>query len=259
MTTKEFTQTISDAMQRSGIAGHMLQTLTEAQRQNSMPKPLGERKLRSYGLSKEWMNRNPTFDTLCQNYSPAYWNVVAKLGDAVYDKNSPALIALNDIYRSGTASRSWLEIQVMAYTTSINERDPSALDMIPIFVTNFAQDIRSFKLLEIMLFFSRLVAGHYKTYGRFEPKQIAEAWKLFLKEREREIDNLWQRRAMQEREKLHKPNPNNLSLEEWKTFKPFMEAGYDLAFYRSFSHWLRRWKWGCFRASSREPHSETAS
>lgn len=245
-------QTIAQVLSHNGQAGGVLQAAKE-QSPSSMLKPLSERKLRSYGLSKEWMNRNQTFDILCQNYSPSYWNVVAKLGDTVYDKNSPALIALNDIYHSESASRSWLEIQVMAYTTSINERDSSALDMIPIFVTNFAQDIRSFKILEIMLFFSRLVAGHYKTYGRFEPKQIAEAWKLFLKEREREIDNLWQRKAMQEREELHKPNPNNISFEEWRSFKPFHQAGYSLDFYRSYSRWLAKWHWNAYIPPKREP------
>ena len=236
-----------------------MQAAGRVRKPSTMPKPIDERKLRFYGLSREWKNRNQTFDILCQNYSAAYWTDVARLGDAVYDRENPALVALNAIYDSDVASRSWLEIQIVAYTTAINERDKSALDMIPIFATNFIHEIGRYKILEIMLFFSRLVAGHYKVYGRFEPKQVAEAWKLFVKEREREIDALWQRQAMKEREELHKPNPNNITFEEWKSFKPFLRAGYDIQFFRQYTRWLATWHTGSFRPSSREPSADLPS
>lgn len=199
------------------------------------------------------MSRNQTFEQLCLNYTPAYWSNVARLGDKVYDRENPALVALNEIYGSELAACSWLEVQINAYTSTLSERDLSALDMVPSFARNFAYEVGRYKLLEIMLFFSRLAAGRYKVYGRFEPKQIAEAWKLFLKEREREIDNLWQRKAMHEREELHKPNPNNISFEEWRSFKPFDAAGYSLDFYRSYSRWLATWHWNAYTPPKREP------
>ena len=190
------------------------------------------------------------------NYAPAYWPGVAGLGDKVYDRENPALIALNDIYGLPNAANTWLEMQVNGYTTAINERDRTALDMVPVFVRNFLHEIGRYRILEIMLFFSRLVAGRYKVYGRFEPRQIAEAWRKFLAERENEMDAMLSRKAAEEREELYKTMHKKLTLDQWHCYKPFMEAGYDEKFYLAYSGWLDSWHYGDYIPPSHEPRAD---
>lgn len=247
------TTTIGEIIKKEGLEPRGRAVTVTAPRPSSMQRPYEERKLQSYGLSKAWKTRNPTFDRLCLNYAPAYWSGVAGLGDKVYDRENPALIALNDIYGLPNAANTWLEMQVNGYTTAINERDQTALDMVPLFVRNFVHEVGRYRILEIMLFFSRLVAGRYKIYGRFEPRQIAEAWRKFLTERESEMDAMLSRKAADEREELYRTMHTRLTLDQWHCYKPFMEAGYDEDFYLAYSGWLDSWHYGDYRPPRREP------
>ena len=192
-------------------------------------------------MTEEWSQKNPDFKTLCANYSPAYWSSVARLGHEVYNRENPALAALSSLYGNEDAPSAWIHLHILAYTTSINERDKSILASIPLFARSFAQEVRRYHLLEIMLFFSRLIAGRYKVYGRFEPRQIGEAWQLFLKEREAEMDEELARRKLREREALHKPNPNYLTRDEYLELKIWENAGYSISDMRQFRNRIRSW------------------
>ncbi len=230
-----------------------IETITAAKRPQRMPQPLPKSKLHSFGLSTAWSQRNPTFENLCCNYSPANWHYAARLAEECYTRECPALVALNEIYGNRDAAKVWVEIQITRIFNDSAEKDEGMAQIIPMFAENFCAEAGRFKLLELMLFFSRLAAGRYRTYGKFDPKQIGNIfWTTFQAEREKEMDIIRLREEEQHRQEWQ-TDADRLTLAEWKSYEPFKAAGYDLEFWRKYRSWLASWWWGAMR-NPREPH-----
>lgn len=196
-------------------------------------------KLRCYGLSTEWNQRYPTFEAICSAYSPANWEYVANRPAECYKAENPALVALNDIYANRDVAKSWIQIQISAYALTRNV-DDTIVDAIPLFASNFANMVGRYKLLEIMLFFARLTSGHYKTYGKFELRQIGEAWGEFLKERSIEIERISNEDAIGRMEALYQ-RKDAMTIDEYNLYKPWWEAGYSVSEFRQYRKRIERW------------------
>ena len=201
----------------------------------------------------EWNQKFPTFDALCMNYSPNNWHYAAKNAEVCYTRECPALVALNEIYGNRHAAKVWMEIQITRIFNDSAEKDEGMAQIIPMFAENFAAEAGRFKLLELMLFFSRLAAGRYRTYGKFDPKQIGNVfWTTFQVEREKEM-NLIRLKEEEMHRQEWQSDSSRLTQAEWKSFKPFYDAGYDIDFWRKYRYWLHLWWWNGMK-NPREPH-----
>ena len=177
------------------------------------------------------------------NYNPDGWDYVESLGAEAYERENPALVALNDIYNNSQAAVSWLQIQVSAFfMTSPETIAEYGKGIIERFSRNFYQSIKRYKLLDIMIFFSRLTAGCYRQYGAFDTTQIATAFhERFLRERAEEMEAYKQKQETEVREALHKPNPNYLTRDEYLELRIWEDAGYSISDMRQFRNRIRSW------------------
>ena len=108
-----------------------------------------------------WAEKNSCLSKLMQNYSPANWHYLAQIGDKVYLRECAALGALNTLYDNAGAAQSWLEIQITGMFLSSASDNEVLTEGIRLFVDNFTAIASSYKLTELMLFFSRYKAGRY--------------------------------------------------------------------------------------------------
>lgn len=204
-------------------------------------------------MSKEWSLKNPTYEVFCARYSHRNWEYISERSEECYEKENPALVALNDIYNNRDAARTWMQEQVTAYALTRSERTETIRMAIPLFSANFSKVVGRYHILEIMLFFARLSAGMYKTYGKFELKQIGEAWQEFLEERRTEMEDIEHRKNLERAERIHEEIiTNGMTEDEWHGFKPFDEAGYSFDFYKQYAQWLERWHFNDYRPFAKE-------
>lgn len=150
---------------------------------------LSDVKLQSMNVSRMWAEKNSCLSKLMQNYSPANWHYLSQIGDKVYLRECAALGALNTLYDNAGAAQSWLEIQITGMFLSSASDNEVLTEGIRLFVDNFTAIASSYKLTELMLFFSRYKAGRYdNSYVSFDPRRIGLAFnKEFLPERNRAI------------------------------------------------------------------------
>lgn len=140
-------------------------------------------------VSREWAEKNSCLSKLFANYSPANWHYLQKLGNEVYTRECAALGALRELYDCDDAPAAWIEVQVTGLFLSSSNANDTLLDGINLFANNFAESVGSYKLTELMLFFSKYKAGCYdNSYSTFDTRRIGLAFnKEFLPERNRAI------------------------------------------------------------------------
>lgn len=122
-------------------------------------------------------------------FNPKHWEYALKKPYRAYMANCPTLSSYDMMYGEG-ASADWIYIQVMAIFGSSSNKDKEQVDAIGLFASSFAQEVKAYKLSELMLFFGRYKAGRYdNSYSTFDTKRIGNAFfKEFLPQRAAEID-----------------------------------------------------------------------
>lgn len=142
-----------------------------------------------YGVSVQWMKKNPCLSELYANYSPSYWPHLSRIGDGAYTRVCPALGALDDLYATRGAAATWVQAQVTAMYVASGSRDATMANAITVFSENFSNVAAAYKLTELMLFFSRYAAGMYDdSYTTFSARRIGVAFhKEFLPQRDQVI------------------------------------------------------------------------
>ena len=150
--------------------------------------------------------KNPNRSDVERRFSPIHWGYTAMNPDKAYMAECPTLISYEQMYGNGAAS-DWIYIQVLALFGSSSNKDKSAVDGIGLFASSFAAEVKTYKLSELMLFFSRYKAGKYdNSYYSFDAKRIGNAFfKEFLPQRNNEIgllnDKLAQERYLKNMER----------------------------------------------------------
>ena len=167
------------------MSGNQLQTRNERQTLRSLS--VCERM--HYGVSVQWMKKNPCLSELYANYSPSYWPHLSRIGDGAYTRVCPALGALDDLYATRGAAATWVQAQVTAMYVASGSRDATMANAITVFSENFSNVAAAYKLTELMLFFSRYAAGMYDdSYTTFSARRIGVAFhKEFLPQRDQVI------------------------------------------------------------------------
>lgn len=151
------------------------------------------------------------------NYSPANWKFLPKLGVEAYYRECPSLGSLSELYGRDNAAEVWMCVQVSAiFITSGSESDASG--EIDAFCTQFAATCGMYKLTELMLFFSRYKAGMYgKSFARFSSRDIGQAFhNEFLPHRRAEMEKAeMQRSAIRASERYNPEEHGGMSSLEY--------------------------------------------
>lgn len=88
------------------------------------------------------------------------------------------------------------------------------------------------KVTEFLLFFFRFKCGDYGLfYGAVDPMVMLSAFRTFLRERGQLIDDAESARRAAER---NRREPNAMTYGQWRSYKPFHEAGYSLSAWRAY-------------------------
>lgn len=122
-------------------------------------------------------------------FSPVHWGYTLQNAGKAYMADCPTLMQYDALYGIGS-SCYWIELQVFGLYGASSSRESGIADGIRIFSQSFAQEVRQYKLSELMLFFARYKAGRYdNSYSSFDTKRIGNAFfKEFLPQRNAELD-----------------------------------------------------------------------
>lgn len=189
--------------------------------------------------------KNPEYTDMEKRYSPANWAYVARDERKAYTAECPALGALPDLYGFRDACAMWIDTQLTSMFLTSGSKDPTLGESITLFARSFAEQVRPYKLTELMLFFSKYRAGMYdESYIQFSPKRIGNCFfSKFLPERNRMLARI-ENEAQRERTEAFwddVKSGNLLTEDEWHTFRPWHQAGYSLEDWRKHQRALVWW------------------
>ena len=137
--------------------------------------------LRSFGLSAEWPKRYPTYDTFLKAYAPTHWGYATGTIGLVgvwREANPhpcPSVGALDTLYGQGSAKR-WMRTCLTSVAFGSSEKDMGMIQALEDACPCLVETMRSYKVLEVMIFFAQFKGGAFKTYGKFDPKNIGETF-----------------------------------------------------------------------------------
>lgn len=210
------TTEISKAAQSALVAVQQARPLPTAKHWNNGQ--LAER-----NISRAWVEKNPTYSDLERRYNPVNWSYVSREPDKAYTAECPALGALADIYGKDEVAEAWIDTHLTAMFLSSGSKDSDMSSTISAFAASFAQQVRGFKLTELMLFFNNYKAGRYDdSYALFNPTRIGWCFfHKFLPERSAALTRIENERLNRIREQHYAniASGKAMSLTEWQAYK----------------------------------------
>lgn len=170
-------------------------------------------------MSKEqaaWLSKWKSPSDIERQFSPNNWGYTLANPDKAYLAECPTLLSYERTYGEGV-SADWIRLQVITLYGASNSKDVGIADGIKLFSQNFAQEVKTFKLSELMLFFARYKAGKYdNSYATFDAKRIGNAFFTeFIKERNRELDRIHREQSQKEIEDRRFTPPVGYSSLSW--------------------------------------------
>lgn len=143
----------------------------------------------SESSKKAWLSKWKGRSDVERVFAPMQWGYTLQNAERAYMADCPTLMQYDALYGEGS-SAYWIELQVSGLFGTSTSKDNGLADGIRIFSQAFAQEVRQYKLSELMLFFARYKAGRYdNSYSSFDTKRIGNAFfKEFLPQRNAEID-----------------------------------------------------------------------
>lgn len=159
------------------------------QRQALALKLSSSMQLAKCGISPAWGLKNPTFEAVMRNYSPANWGVVAQSARRAYLWVCPTVGALAPLF-GPRCPVMWLDEQVTHLFLTSQSRDASAAAaQIETFVSSFVGTVAEFKLTEVMLFLARYKAGVYgRSFAAFDVRNVGQTFHHeFVQQRRQEL------------------------------------------------------------------------
>lgn len=151
-----------------------------------------------------------------RQFSPNNWAYAISNPEKAYTAECPTLMDYGSLYGKNYPS-DWIYLQVLALYGSSNNREKGTSDGILLFAQSFAQEVKNFKLSELMLFFARYKAGKYdNSYASFDAKRIGNAFFTeFVKERNRELDRITREQTQRQIEERRFTPPQGYSSFSW--------------------------------------------
>lgn len=149
-------------------------------------------------------------------YSASKWDYVSASPEGAYAADCPLGFDIAAKFGRDYYS-NWMHGQILALFGSSSNRDKGVADGIKLFATSFANEVRGFKLTELMLFFSRYKAGKYdNSFASFDARRIGNAFfKEFLPQRNHELDRIYRKKAQEEREANQFTPPEGYTSLSW--------------------------------------------
>lgn len=163
-----------------------------------------------------WLTKWKSHSDVERQFSPNNWGYALSHPDKAYLAECPTLLSYERTYGEGV-SADWIRLQVLTLYGSSNSKDLGIADGIKLFAQSFAQEVKNFKLSELMLFFARYKAGKYdNSYASFDAKRIGNAFfSEFIKERNRELDRITREQVQSEIEERRFTPPDGYTSFSW--------------------------------------------
>ena len=163
-----------------------------------------------------WLTKWKSHSDVERQFSPNNWGYALSHPDKAYLAECPTLLSYERTYGEGV-SADWIRLQVLTLYGSSNSKDLGIADGIKLFAQSFAQEVKNFKLSELMLFFARYKAGKYdNSYASFDAKRIGNAFfSEFIKERNRELDRITREQVQSEIEERRFTPPEGYTSFSW--------------------------------------------
>ena len=170
-------------------------------------------------VSKEqavWLTKWKNPSDVERQFSSNNWGYALSNPDKAYLAECPTLVSYEKVYGEGV-SAAWIALQVITLYGASNCKDVGIADGIKLFAQAFAQEVKTYKLSELMLFFARYKAGRYdNSYASFDAKRIGNAFfHEFVKERNNELDRITRQQNQQEIEERSFTPPKGYSSYSW--------------------------------------------
>lgn len=171
-------------------------------------------------------------------YSPDRQSAVAANAERYWGGASPVIADLKQMFGRTTAE-VWLGIQLQDLSEYAGTRLKLDTRQIDDTARNFVTEYPYITLPEFMIFFYRMKMGQYgRFYGAVDPILIAEAFRTFLAQRSLAIDR---KECAEKAKKREVQTENAMTREEWRAFKPWLQAGYSTEEWRRHQHALMWW------------------
>lgn len=171
----------------------------------------------------KWKNRSE----IEVQFAPKHWGYALSNPDKAYTADCPTLMDYGKLYGTNCPS-DWIYLQVLALYGASASKDKGIADGIVLFAQSFAQEVKTYKLSELMLFFARYKAGKYdNSYASFDARRIGNAFfNEFLKDRNRELDKINRIKNLKEiEERRFTPPEGYTSLTWYQELKKRAESG----------------------------------
>lgn len=166
--------------------------------------------------SQTWLSKWKSHSDIERVFSPNNWGYTLSHPDKAYQAECPTLAAYEHIYGDGL-SADWIRLQVLTLYGASNCKDVGIADGIKLFAEAFAQEVKAYKLSELMLFFARYKAGKYdNSYASFDAKRIGNVFFTeFVKERNYELDKINREKMKEEIENRRFTPPEGYTSFSW--------------------------------------------
>ena len=177
--------------------------------------------------NKAWLTKWKSHGDVERQFAPNNWGYALSNPERAYTASCPTLLDYGKLYGFDYPA-DWIRLQVLALYGSSNNKDVGIADGIKLFAQSFAQEVKNYKLSELMLFFARYKAGKYdNSFASFDAKRIGNAFFTeFTKERNRELDRINRERTQSEIEQRRfTPPPGYTSFSWYNELKKRAEAG----------------------------------
>lgn len=151
-----------------------------------------------------------------KQFAPSHWGYALSNPEKAYMAECPTMLAYEKLYGEGV-SADWVYMQVLALYGSSGNKDKAVSDGILLFAQAFAQEVKTYKLSELMLFFARYKAGRYdNSYASFDAKRIGNAFfHEFIRERNNELDKITKEQTQKEIEERRFTPPEGHTSFSW--------------------------------------------
>ena len=176
---------------------------------------------------KAWLAKWENPSDFTKQFSATNWPYAISNPSKAYLADCPTLQDYDKTYGEGCGAQ-WVHTQMMALFGLSSSKDASVAKGMMLFAASFANEVKTYKVSELLLFFARYAAGKYdSSYSTFDMKRIGNAFfSQFVKERAIEIDKAIRENEAIEREKQTFTPPKGYTSWSWyQELKKRAEAG----------------------------------
>lgn len=136
------------------------------------------------------MKKYSTFESIATTFNPSVNARLLNKLESAYLSNTPTMRFVAEVFGEDQLAL-WLRAQINSIDRYNGTTVDADFESVGEMAQHFVRQYGSIKLTEFMLFVARFKLGFYgKFYGAFDPITLGSAFRLFLRERHKEITEL---------------------------------------------------------------------